>query len=144
MKLDETSWGFYIAIGVLSSAFGVHLFKKYSDWDTRLLLLLFLGSFLLIGLVTHPIIALVGMFIAYFFRGYLEAKLGVEINQAISSHARASILSLESFLTRIVSTIFTLVLGVLTAQVSFSLLMVGSAVFLLLVGSYPLLRLKKI
>ena len=101
-------------------------------------------SLLLVGYVVNPVIAIFGLFICFLLRGYLEARIDTDINETITSHARASILSLESFLTRIIATIFTFVLGMFVAKVPFSTILIGTTLSLLLIGLYPFIKMKKL
>lgn len=144
MKLPETSWGVYIGLATLCSALGVYLFKKYDTVNARLLLGGFLVSFLLIGLIISPFIALGGLFIAFLIRGYLEARIDTDINETITSHARASILSFESFLTRMIATIFTFAQGLVVEKVAFPMIIIGTTLILFVIGIYPLIKSKKL
>jgi MFS family permease len=144
LHLPEALWGFVIAGMTLVSILGVRIYKSYSFVNFYIVCALLLFCFLLLGFTVIPLLSLLGLLGTFLLRGYVETKLDTTINEEITSQARSSILSLDSFITRLVSTAFTFVLGMLITRVSFFSLMIGTVLFLCAFGIYPLLHLRKV
>ena len=142
LELNVASWGILIGIATLLIAGGVKFYEKFSRLNIVLMALVLIGSVLVIG-ITLPTVALFGMFISHFMRGYLETKLTVDMNEAITESMRSSILSLKRLTIRVGAVIFMSVSGFLLDKTSIAIIMFASVLAFIVVGGYPLYRIMK-
>ncbi len=142
IKLPLPVWGLFISISILFSALGIRIYKSFGWMHLNYSVALFILAIFIMGISWIPIVALAGFFLCYLIRGYLETQLDVMVNEAISSRARASVLSLKSVIIRIGQSGYTFLGGMIIAKASFFPFMLITSGLLILGCMYPLYRIK--
>jgi len=71
-------------------------------------------------------------------RGILETQLDVSLNKKINDSIRASVLSLKSLVSRLISSAYLMIAGGLIANGEFLVLMVIAAVLIAVLGTISL------
>ena len=142
LEINVVSWGILIGIATLFIASGVKFYEKFSKSNIILMAIILIFSALMIGL-SLPSFALLGMFISHFMRGYLETKLTVDMNEAITESVRSSILSLKSLIIRAGAVIFMSVSGFLLERTSIAFIMIISVLAFVVIGGYSLFKIMK-
>jgi MFS family permease len=144
LELNVASWGILAGVATLLIAAGVKFYEKFSKLHIFLTTLILLLAVISIGAINIPLLALDGMFIAHFMRGYFETKLMVDMNSVITKSVRSSVLSLNSLLIRAGATAFMFTGGIILEKYSMMLLMFLSVIIFLVIGAFPLLKLRKL
>jgi MFS family permease len=119
IHIPLTIWGIIISIATLAIAAGTWIYKRGPYLSRNMLMVFLIGSVLMMGVTPFSWIVLMGIMLTALLRGHLETRLDVEINSHITSSARASILSLNSFLIRIGSTLYISLVAYLLPRTSF-------------------------
>lgn len=144
IRIPVSSWGLIIALAILLIALGTHLYKKYSSRNILFSFLVLLVVLFCIGFTELGVFTLSALLLSQLIRGYLDSQLNIEINGAISVHARAGILSLQSLLVRLFSSIYIFGAGFILQKTSFFVLMTITAGLLLLSCLPSILRIAHI
>lgn len=144
LELNVASWGILAGIATLLIAVGVRFYEKFSKTHIFLATIILLLSIIAIGTTNIPLLALGGMFVSHFMRGYFETRLMVDMNAVIEKSVRSSVLSLNSLLIRAGATAFMFIGGIVLERYSILALMSYSVVIFLLIGIFPLLKLRKL
>jgi len=144
LGLNVASWGVLAGIATLLIAVGIKFYEKFSKLNVVIATLILLVAVLSVGITSLPIIALAGMFVAHLMRGYFETKLMVDMNAVITKSVRSSVLSLNSLLIRAGATAFMFTGGIILDKFSMMLLMATSVAIFLLIGLYPLIKIRKL
>lgn len=142
LNLDIKLWGILAGLAVLLIALGTRMYGKFPRANLYLLTAVLSISVLLVGAKAWTLVALLGMFLSHILRGYFETKLTVDINSSIMEGVRASVLSLKSLLIRLGATVFMAGGGYLLGKTSILFLMVLSVVIFLIIGIYPIIKIK--
>jgi predicted MFS family arabinose efflux permease len=142
LKLPLPIWGMLVSVSILFSALGIRIYKSYSELHLSNSVMLFIGAVFLMGITLFPVIAIIGFFLTYLIRGYIETQVDVLLNETITSRARASVLSFKSVFIRVGQSSYTFVGGFIVAHGSISPLIFLTTILLLLGCAYPLYRLR--
>ncbi|MFA6184226.1 MAG: MFS transporter [Parcubacteria group bacterium] len=143
LDINLKFWGVLGGISILSIMMGTYIYKKVPEKSIYLYMFLFIGSLILMGCTNLLWVSMVGFFVVNFIRGFLETKIEVDINRAIKSEVRASVLSFRSFLTRFGTYIIVLISGYFLQRYSFQMLMFILAGIIFVVSFYSLIVIRK-
>lgn len=143
LELNISSWGILAGIATLLIAAGVNFYEKFSKLHIFLAAAILVIAVISIGVISVPFIALSGMFVSHFMRGYFETRLMVDMNSVITKSVRSSVLSLNSLLIRAGATAFMFAGGIVLDKYSMMALMSVSVIIFLAVGIYPLIKIKR-
>jgi MFS family permease len=144
LQIPVGYWGIITSTSFLLVALGAHIYRKndkLSLSQTSALALIFIFT---IGLTNFMFLPVAGIWLVHIVRGYQETHLGILVNNEITTSRRASILSLNSLLVRLFSSVYILAIGYLLpktsfmAVLSFTVFIIGFIIFL------PLRRLAKL
>lgn len=119
INLDIIYWGVVIAVFNLSKILGVKIYERSKGISLSILILTLSICTVGIGITNNFLVPLIAIFMVRVLQGVFDTKMEVEINNEISSHRRATILSLNSLLTRSFSSVLILGSGLLISQFSF-------------------------
>lgn len=143
LKLDINTWGILAGVAILFIALGTWVYNHYPKMNIFVVTAFLLISVLTIGTTWLSAVAIFGMMLSHFVRGYFETKLMVDMNSAITKSVRSSVLSLRSLLIRVGAAGFMGGGGLLLKIAPFSYLMVTSVLIFAIIGFYPLLQIRK-
>ncbi|MEK7526468.1 MAG: hypothetical protein AAB546_03240 [Patescibacteria group bacterium] len=143
INIPVTFWGLITSGAFLLIAVGVQLYRKKDSFGLAATSLLTLAAIFLIGVTSYWLVPLFGIWLMHILRGYQDTLLGVEMNEAITTNRRASILSFDSLLTRLGSAIYIAGAGLLLPKTSFLVLMLITILFVGSLISIPLIKLNK-
>ena len=144
MKLPIASWGLISGISILLVAPGAAFYRFFPKIPLFLVSVLLAIFLTLAGVTTIVPLAILGLFLIHFIRGYYETKIHVEMNEAIGESVRASILSFNGLLTRLGTMAFLGIAGLaLDAHSGLFFVLSGTALIFLVLGGYSLLSLRK-
>ncbi|MBI4058352.1 MFS transporter [Candidatus Gottesmanbacteria bacterium] len=136
-------WGVLISIALLVPLIGVKIFQKSKSGSLLFALFLFVVSIMPIGIAGLSLIPLIFLYFNGAIRGYLEAFLDVEANNAIETSERASILSLNNLLIRLGASVYTPIAGLVLEKNSFIAMTSGTAILIFLIVAYPVFLLNR-
>ena len=144
LELNVATWGILAGVATLLIAVGIKFYSKFSKLNVMIATFILIASILLIGITAMPVVALAGMFLSHLMRGYFETKLMVDMNAVITKSVRSSVLSLNSLLIRAGATAFMFTGGIVLDKFSMAVLMIASVTIFLLIGLYPLVKIRKL
>ncbi len=136
-------WGALISIALLVPLIGVKIFQKSKSGSLLFVLFLFIVSIVPIGIAGLSLVPLAFLYFNGGIRGYLEAFLDVETNNAIETSERASILSLNNLLIRLGASVYTPIAGLVLEKNSFITMTSGTAILIFLIVAYPVFLLNR-
>ncbi|MCK4636158.1 MAG: MFS transporter [Candidatus Moranbacteria bacterium] len=143
LKIDVVYWGILGGIAFLFIPLGSFLYKKFSKINILLASLFLFISIFFMGVTKFSVLAVLGLFLVHIMRGFFGVKFNVDTNKIVKPIARASVLSFQSLLTRLISMIIVFISGFILERFSFFVLMCVVAVFLFTFGIYSVLKINK-
>lgn len=138
LNIPVSYWGIITGAAFLFIAVGAQFYKKFDKLNLEKTSLLSFVFIILIGATRHWLIPLAGVWLTHIARGYQDTHLGVEINEAIKTNRRASILSLNSLLIRLASAIYIASAGFILPKSSFFVTMTITVVVIAAIIFQPL------
>lgn len=144
LNIDVVYWGFIIGFTTFLIAIGTYLYKKHSSRNIIIPFLLIIIVTFFIGFTKFASISLIALIFSQFIRGYIDNQLNVELNNAISTSSRASILSLKSLMVRLFSSLYILGAGFILQGSSFFILMTLTAGVLFVLCIVPIFKIIKL
>jgi len=144
LNIDVVYWGFIIGFTTFIIAIGTYLYKKHSSRNIIIPFLLIIIVTFFIGFTKFASISLIALIFSQFIRGYIDNQLNVELNNAISTSSRASILSLKSLMVRLFSSLYILGAGFILQGSSFFILMTLTAGVLFVLCIVPIFKIIKL
>lgn len=143
VNIPVAYWGVIIGAAVLLFALGSHVYRKRDSISLVVAAIIYLIAIFLVGLTVYWAIPVLGIWMLHIANGYQDTYLKVEINDKISTNRRASILSFNSLLTRLLSAGYIAVVGIALPASSFIVVMTLTAVIIGLVVFIPLRKLRQ-
>lgn len=93
---------------------------------------------------THSLlVAVFGLFLVHIMRGYFGVKFNIDTNKIVKPTVRASVLSFQSLLTRLISMVIVFVSGIILERSSFFILMSIVSSLLFIFGIYSIVKINK-
>lgn len=143
LNIDLKYWGILGGISLLLVALGAFMYKKISEKNIYVGISILAISLLFMGMTSFSIISIAGLFLAHLARGFLGTKITVDMNKVINTRVRASVLSLESLLVRIGSSIIVFISGYLLEAYSFAVLIYALLIIIIIGSFYSLNKIRK-
>ncbi len=138
INLPVSYWGFIVSGAFLLIALGAQIYRFKSSFNLIITSIFSLGAIVLIGITRYWLFPLIGIWVTHIIRGYQDTHLGVEMNEAIKSTRRASILSFNSLSTRLLSALYISGTGFLLPRSSFFVVLSITAAIIAVVIFFPL------
>lgn len=137
LNIDLQWWGVLISLATAFNILGVFTFKKSKNVQVYLPYILLIVTFFLIPLFLSffYIVPLVLFLITHFLgAGFIETYFEVDINKNLVDSSRASVLSFNSLVIRLVSSIYTFTLGVLVGTYPIQVIFIFTALMWSVLG----------
>lgn len=116
LDIKENLWGIISSLSFAFTALGALVSKKLDFGNIKILIIVTLLSFSLIGINGYA--SLIFLTLYSLFHGFYEVNMDNNINKLIPDKIRASILSLQSLQTRILYALYTFLAGITLTTIS--------------------------
>lgn len=143
LKIDVVYWGFLGGVAFLFIPLGSFLYKKFSKINILISFLVLLISIFFMGVTKFSVLVLGGLFLVHVMRGFFGIKFSVDSNKIVKPTVRASVLSFQSLLMRLISMLIIFVSGIVLERFSFFILICVVLILLFTFGIYSFVKINK-
>lgn len=143
LNIPVAYWGIITGVAFLFIAIGAQIYRRFDKLSLFKSSFLSFLSIILVGATRHWLLPLIGIWFVHIVRGYQDTHLGIEINEAIKTNRRASILSLNSLFVRLASAIYIASAAFVLPKTSFFVVMSATVLIIAVIIFKPLKNISK-
>lgn len=144
MDIPVSLWGVIMGFTTLCMALGIYVHKKFSQKKILPIFFFLIITLFCIGFTQWKYLVLCALFLAFSLRGFFENSFSISLVENAGTKFKASVLSFQSMIIRLLSSLTIFLSGIALEKVSFFTLMTILSCIILIFCFFSIVQFQKI